>query len=289
MARTSILGLFDQLKQQVKVALYAPENTALLDAIYSECITILTPLKREPLVSQVTGKKYFAFRKGKKISRAINMALFDPDFSQWTKLKDAMVSKNLKGLSPKKITRILYTMAISFCAAIDLIKERDQKTPGTFFEYFVAYFFTWRVGVEPSTSIQILNVDGEDTKLRTDYIFNLGLKKHKFHMPIKTSTRERSIMLWAHQRLLDGVYGAERFMGTPVLMTETKTDKKKKEVVEICLPDQWRVYQLYIAKLKRIYYLDLPAAYKRLNKEFPPLIVRPFADFFFEWTKLTPS
>ena len=96
-------------------------------------------------------------------------------------------------------------------------------------------------------------------------------------------------MLWAHQRLLDGVYGTERFMGTPVLMAETKTDKRKREVVEICLPEQWRVYQLYIAKLKRVYYLDLPCAYQRLNEEFPPLSVRPFADFFFEWSDLSPA
>lgn len=55
-------------------------------------------------------------------------------------------------------------------------------------------------------------------------------------------------MLWAHQKLLDGVYGIERFMGIPVLLAETKTDNKKKEVVEICLPEQWRVYQLKCKK-----------------------------------------
>lgn len=93
----------------------------------------------------------------------------------------------------------------------------------------------------------------------------------------------------ASTRLLDGVYGTDRFMGTPVLLAETKTDKARKEVVEICLPDQWRVYQLYIAKLKRIYYLDLPAAYSKLNEEFPPIRVRPFGEFFLEWADLSPG
>jgi hypothetical protein len=179
-------------------------------------------------------------------------------------------------------------MAISFCAASDINSVGDQKTPGTFFEYFVAYFFTWRVGVQPENRIKILNIDDEIKYLPTDFIFNLGAQKQKYHMPIKTSTRERSIMLWAHQRLIDGVYGNERFMGTPVLLAETKLDSKKREVVEICLPDQWRIYQLYVAKLKRIYYLDVPYAYKNLNSEFPPLAVKQFSDFFWEWDKLAP-
>lgn len=125
------------------------------------------------------------------------------------------------------ISQVLYTYAISFCAAIDILKNGDQKTPGTFFEYFVGYFFSWRVNAEPQKSIQILNLDDENSKLQTDFIFNLGKNKQKFHMPVKTSTRERSIMLWAHQKLLDGVYGTGRFMGIPVLLAETKVSSKK--------------------------------------------------------------
>ncbi len=240
-----------------------------------------------PLNSKVEGKEYFAFEKGKKFSRAINRNLFVPDLEPWNELKEAMRKGGLSGFHPQDITKTLYTMAISFCAAIDLIKDGDQKTPGTFFEFFIAFFFTWRCGVEPSNSIKILNIDDQDTSLPTDFIYDLGPGKQKFHVPIKTSTRERSIMLWAHQRLLDGVYGIERFIGTPVLLAETKMDSRKREVTEICLPDQWRVYQSYIAKLKRIYYLDLPAAYEKLNREFPPLRVKEFGDFFFEWDALT--
>jgi len=85
------------------------------------------------------------------------------------------------------------------------------------------------------------------------------------------------------------VFGIERFMGTAVLLAETKTDTKKREVVEICLPEQWRLYQLYIAKLKRIYYLDIPRPYEKLGQNFPPLVVKPFGEFFFEWQSLTPA
>ena len=289
MLKHPLLQKYDALKRQCGTALYGEASTRLLDEVYSESLVFLHKLPKPSLVSKVEGKEYFAFQRGKKISRAINTQLYSDSLDDWRKLRTSMEKDDLGRFDANRITQVLYSMAISFCASVDLIKDGDQKTPGTFFEYFVAYFFAWRVGVEPRNSIQILNVDGEDTKLPTDFVFNLGLKKRKFHMPIKTSSRERSIMLWAHQRLLDGVYGTDRFMGTPVLLAETKTDKAKKEVVEICLPDQWRVYQLYIAKLKRIYYLDLPAAYSKLNEEFPPIRVRPFGEFFLEWADLSPG
>ena len=126
-----------------------------------------------------------------------------------------------------------------------------------------------------------------DTTLPTDFVFNLGDERPKFHLPIKTSTRERVIQVWAHQRVLDGVYGTGRFLGTPVILAETKVETKKRDVVEICLPDQWRIYQMHIAQLKRIYYLDVPAVYERLNHVFPPLHVVPFGDFFHEVGELS--
>jgi hypothetical protein len=55
------------------------------------------------------------------------------------------------------------------------------------------------------------------------------------------------------------------------------------------LPDQWRVYQAYIAKLKRVYYLDLPATYEQLNREFPPLRIKEFGEFFSQWSDLAPA
>jgi len=47
-------------------------------------------------------------------------------------------------------------------------------------------------------------------------------------------------------------------------------------------PDQLRIYQMHIAQLKRIYYLDVPASYAKLNEVFPPLSVKPFGHFFAE-------
>lgn len=138
-----------------------------------------------------------------------------------------------------------------------------------------------RFGVLPRQRLEVLNLDMRSS-LPTDYIFDLGTDQPKFHVPVKISTRERVVQVWAHQRVLDGIYGTGRFMGLLVCLAETKTSASKDEVIEITLPDQWRVYQMFIAQLKRIYYLDLPQRYADLNLVYPRIRVKQFGDFFLE-------
>ena len=278
---------FFDLKVAIKKGL---TNIAVVNAIrliFSSSCKYLKQFQRIKLISGVSGKEYFAFKNGFKISRAINASLYIDNMDAlqlfWEKYdSDSFVENDID-----LIQRSIYTIAISFCAAIDLGKLGDQKTPGTFFEYLIGHFFAWRLNVEPQKSIQVLNIDNDKTLLPTDYVYNMGVNRPKFHLPVKTSSRERAIMMWAHQKLLDGVYGVDRFIGTPVLLAETKVDKKALLVQEICLPDQWRLYQLYISKLRRIYYLDVPDAYKDMKNSYPPLAVEKFAKFFFEYKELS--
>ncbi len=258
-------------------------NRGLLGDIFRSSLAFLSVLPREPLISAVAGKNYFAFSDGKKFSRAVNADLFVDAVDEWDAFEVAInkKKKSLRGFDDNRLTRLIYSVAISFCCYIDLTHVGDQKTPGTFFEYLIAHLFAWRLDVNPTTRIQVLNLDME-TFLTMDFIFDLGKERPKFHLPVKTSTRERVIQVWAHQRVLDGVFGTSRFLGTPVILTETKTDKTHKIVTEICLPDQWRIYQMHIAQLKRIYYLDMPVTYEKLNRVFPPLHVKQFGEFFFE-------
>ncbi len=245
-------------------------NQKQIGEIFRACSRYLARLERFDLKSLVPGKQYFAFSNGKKLSRAVNIALFTLDLQEWDVFCQAISQKRWADLDPTRTTRVVYSAAVSFFCFIDLTKEGDQKTPGTFFEYLIGHLFAWRLGVNPTKRLPVLNLDMETT-LPTDYIFNLGRERPKFHLPIKVSTRERVIQVWAHQRVLDGVYGTGRFLG-----------KVKREVIEICLPDQWRMYQMHIAQLKRIYYLDVPVTYERLNAVFPPLSVKPFGHFFLE-------
>lgn len=255
------------------------------DAFRSEILTayrfaadLVNRAKRVNLTSQVPGKSYFSVRQGKRTSRAINAGLFEESkttversFCGPVKTKD----------QAKAMTRAAYTIAISVCAAIDINKSNDQKTPGTFFELLVGHLMTRRLNVSPQTEIQILNLESEK-RLPTDFIFDLGKGHRKYHVPVKTSTRERVIQVWAHQRVLDGVYGVGQIQGMLVALAETKVEKKSGTVVEICLPDQWRIYQMFIAQMKAAYYLDVPDKYAKLGETRPKIEVKPLGDIFLD-------
>src|SRR5882672_6042404 len=231
----SPLENYNKLKKTFMKDVKGAANRALIADCFRASLDFVSALPREPLHSLVPGKDYFAFVNAKgKLSRAVNSALFGPDFPEWEAFQGALEANDLTGFDSDRITRLVYSVAMSFCCYIDLLHTGDQKTPGTFFEYLIAHLFAWRLDVNPERSIQVLNLDMK-TFLPTDFVFNLGIEKPKFHLPVKTSTRERVIQVWAHQRVLDGVFGTARFLGTPVILTETKTGKAKRAVTEICL------------------------------------------------------
>ncbi|MGO9482090.1 MAG: hypothetical protein ACLP05_09970 [Candidatus Kryptoniota bacterium] len=285
MARTP-LSAYRELQKNFIADVKSENNGTLITAIARDSVSFLKKQGHVNLRSLVPNKSYFAFSKGKKISRAVNRDLFIDDIDAWQRFLDSINDKAIAKIEPLLANKLIYTVAISFCCFIDLTKEGDQKTPGTFFEYLIGHLFAKRLAVNPTKELEVLNLDMKTT-LPTDFIFNLGPEKPKFHLPVKTSSRERVIQVWAHQRVLDGVYGTGRFLGTPVILAETKSDKRKREVIEICLPDQWRIYQMHIAQLKRIYYLDVPTAYRKLNEVFPRIAVKSFGDFFREVDVLT--
>lgn len=88
---------------------------------------------------------------------------------------------------------------------------------------------------------------------------------------MKTSTRERVVQVFAHQRVLDGVHGFGTFKGILVCLTETELDHKRREVVEICVPKQWVLYYRFIAPMHRFYYFDIPTRYMELTEGNPPM------------------
>jgi len=118
--------------------------------------------------------------------------------------------------------------------------------------------------------------------LPTDYLFDLGANQCRVHLPIKLSTRERVVQVWAHQRVLEGVYGFGRFRGILVVGCETILYSDPLRVSEICLPEQWILYQMFIAQLSRVYYLDVPVRYAKLSEVYPYIQVRPLSAFFGE-------
>lgn len=237
---------------------------------------------RVDLISQVPGKEYYAYRKTTRTSRPINKALFIEDDAVLDGLLGRFKGADYEGLSTENITKLLYTIAMAFCAANDVRKSGDKKTPATFFELFVAHIVARQFGTLPRKKVKVPSGEGQFSDLPTDIVFDLGPGQAKFHVPVKLSTRERVIQAWAHQRVLAGLWGDTEFKGLLVVLAETKLDLKTLKVVEICLPLQWTVYQRYIARLDRVYYLDIPDKYLNLATGHPRIDVKPLGAFFSE-------
>ena len=237
----------------------------------------LSTCQHRELISKVPGKSYFAFERDGRRSRPVNACLFDPRGDNAIATFQKILGGKRSELKSEEITRSIYTVAMMCCAGRDVASDGDQKTPGTIFEWLCASVVMASLHVAPKRSLSVLNLDLKGD-LPTDFVFDLGAEKPKFHLPVKTSTRERIIQVWAHQRVLDGVYGVGRFLAMPIILTETKLDAKKLEVVEICLPWQWRLYQMHIANLWNVCYLDAPASYLELDTKFPRIGVATIGD-----------
>lgn len=288
---TTIEPLYKSLVRKSKKAgahdLKGDTTTARLAAVIVASRGFLATLGRTALLSKIPGKSYFMFSdpvRG-KTSRSVNEALYDDA------LDAAEIEKILKcdfvGMTSEEITKAVYTCAISYCCATDILKKSDQKTPGTFFEVLVGHLVARTLGVNPEQQISVPTLDLNIT-LPTDYVFDLGPGKNRLHLPCKISTRERVVQVWAHQRVLDGMHGVARFKGVLVAMAETNKQEDR-SVVEVCLPNQWQAYQMYIAQMFRVYYLDIPQAYVALKHTYPFIQVKPFGDFFAEVDKIEKS
>jgi hypothetical protein len=280
---TTIAPLYDALLNRVSGAtrdLKSDDMTEKLVALIVASRGFLITLTRVPLLSKVAGKEYFMFQNadGNKTSRPVNAALFDDSLS--AEQIRSLLKCDVSGLTEDQITAAVYSCAISYCCATDILKSSDQKTPGTFFEVIIGHMVARSLGVNPETSITVPTLDVKVT-LPTDYVFDLGPDKNRVHLPIKTSTRERVVQVWAHQRVLDGMHGVARFKGVLVALAETNKQQNV-SVTEVCLPNQWTAYQMYIAQLFRVYYLDIPAKYVALKDRYPFIQVKPFGAFFSE-------
>jgi hypothetical protein len=258
-------------------------SQSLLRLVKQSLDFLLTGCNREPLVSRVSGKEYFAFsRKGSPavISRPANAALFELDlpslerrWSQWASGDET--TEGLAGLS--------YTMALAPCLAMEVFDRQNKKGPATYFECFIGHLFAKVLETNPRKQASF-RVEGRTIRMTMDFIFDLEAGGGvRVHLPVKMSTRERVVQAWAHQRMLDAAYGVGEYKGIMVLFSETKLDLRNREVIEICVPDQWLAYQVLLSRMTRIYYFDMPQRYQDLTDAHPDAIqIRQFGEFFKE-------
>jgi hypothetical protein len=259
----------------------ADMNSATTRAALTQIISVSLDFTAQadlvPLVSKVPGKQYAMLVREGRTSRPINLGLYRDDLTADELL--APIFSPVAGADPHLLDECLYTAAMSFPLACDLAGSGNKKSPGTYFEIFVAHLFATQFNVNPRTYVDVPMLDAP-LRIPTDFIFQLPLNR-RLHVPVKISTRERVVQVWAHQKLLDGIHGTGRFKGILVCLTETNKQKEE-SVVEVVLPNQWVAYQMYIATMTRIYYLDPPARYLALRDTFPNIQVWPLSRFLQE-------
>lgn len=232
------------------------------------------------LHSLVPGKEYVSFARDGVVARPANRELFANDVRAIT--RDWASWARGREIGHPRLSQMLYTVALAPGLAMELFNRNDKKSPATFFEHMIGHIFAKSLGIAPVRSAT-LPVSGRSVRMTMDFLFEIDGDAPNIHLPVKMSTRERVVQAWAHQRLLDSAYGDGTYKGVMVAFSETKLDIRKREVVEICVPDQWLTYQSLLANMERIYYFDVPVRYRELTDEFPSVIsIRPFHEFFTE-------
>lgn len=295
MSRSPILKSYSELCKIFPKSVLDDKVTVKLIEINNLCQAMLIPLAIKSLENGNgnEGKSYVVFTENGKYSRPVNIDLYNDGLSKdytglskvdifWNNLR----VNNVVAQSAEDITSALYVIAIGFCCCADLLGS-GQKIAGTYFEKLIGHLYAKHLGTEPVNQMMACELDDVSIKIPTDFIFDMGRMKPKFHVPVKTSTRDRVVQVWAQQRVLDGAYGVGRFLCLLTCISETDFDKEKMKVNDICVPGQWINYQLFIAQMKRAYYLDVPNRYDELNNGFPKIHVKKFGEFFHEVNGLT--
>lgn len=231
------------------------------------------------LISKVINKRYFTYGKDNIIARPVNSALFISDPIAVSALWNLWLDDQI---SSQDFAKLSYTAALAPCLAMEIFDRQNKKGTATYFECYVGHLFAKALNTNPTKRVRLL-VHGREVLMTMDFLFDVASMNRKVHLPVKMSTRERVVQGWAHQRLLDAAYGDGSFRGIMVLFAETKLNSRSLEVVEICVPDQWLVYQSLLAKMDHIYYFDLPERYAALTIKHPDVIsIRQFGTFFTE-------
>ncbi len=275
---------YDEVKRQCRVDLKSDDaGRAILQLALKSLTFLVNECQQVDLVSCVPGKKYFSFRKNNVIARPANKDFF---LAGPNVVSGLWKSWQAETITPVEFGQLTYTVALAPCLALEIFDRQNKKGPATFFERYVGHLFARAVavGVNPTKRAR-LPVHGKNILMTMDFLMDIGGKK--VHLPVKMSSRERVVQAWAHQRLLDEAYGSRAYQGIMVLFSETKLDLKSRKVIEICVPDQWLVYQSLLARMNRIYYFDVPVRYQDLMQQFPDLMsIKQFGEFFSEKEKV---
>lgn len=82
----------------------------------------------------------------------------------------------------------------------------------------------------------------------TDIVFKKNEDNKGLVIPVKITTRERIVQPFAHQRILDSVFGPGSYQSLLICVSEMQRDKEN-NVNEICVPGTIQLFQRHLASL----------------------------------------
>lgn len=228
------------------------------------CLRLLRGIEPEPL-GACDGKQYHMLRAGRNVSRPVHLPLLIRDrdlfHEAWKEFQGSVRPQERRySFPPEETNSILYSASMAFAICYDLWKPTSRKTPGTFFEVVLGSVLQAVLPGFERTAHVVL--PGQTEKVSTDIVFLMPDHAGGLVIPAKITTRERIVQPFAHQRILDSIFGERSFRS--VLISVSEMQRQREEGANaICVPGAIRLYQLHLAGLSGLYYLDPPARYLR--------------------------
>ncbi len=257
----SILSEHKKLKKS-----YDQGESPLLELrnISIECIEKLNEELDFVQYGRADEKEYIVYFNQHNKSRPVNKNLFINDSSlfekQWNLFLESIDSeKHSCEMEVEEINRVIYSSIISFSVCFDVWKPKSRKTPGTHFEVLLGSVLKQFL-LEYSRE-KFVSLPRQEEKVSTDIVFDLN--GAGIVIPAKITTRERIVQPYAHQRILDSIFGEGRYKSILLCVSETQREDDKKIVNDICVPGTLKLFQEHLSKLSGLYYLDPPNRYMR--------------------------
>jgi len=239
-------------------------------------------------------QNYHSFTFDGEFSRPVRDDLFITDYhffvAGFREFNESLktIDRRWSSFDSARANKIIYTSVMSVACCFDLWKSGSRKTPGTFFEIFMAAVLKLMIPDEIFSKhiplIDQLESDDESfdpSSVSTDIVITSKNKNTSVVIPLKITTRERIVQPFAQQRILDSFFGENIYFSFLACISETQQDKKRRKVNHICVPGTIKLYQKYLSSISGIYYCDIPERY--LERDLTDIIpVKSMGDFLFD-------
>jgi hypothetical protein len=210
----------------------------------------------------IDGKEYYVYEAAGKTSRPFLPSHYLSSVKQLADAREKLLASVNAGqrrfdIGVDDVNRSIYTLITSFSVCFDLWNPGARKTPGTFFEVLIGTLVSLLLPKYDRS--KFIRIPNERESVSTDIVYIKRGAEGGLVIPTKITTRDRIVQPFAHQRILDEVFGGGVYKSVLVCVSELQ--RAGDDANEICVPGTVRLFQKHLSQLSGIYYLDPPSRY----------------------------